>query len=84
MRLAPNIRVNAVSPGPTLKNKRQSETHLKNNGNQYNLEKVDNLKNICNSVKFLVENDNLTGQIINVDSGQRLAWKTPDIINSRE
>ena len=29
MKLAPNIRVNAVSPGPTLKNKRQSEKHFR-------------------------------------------------------
>ena len=29
MKLAPNIRVNAVSPGPTLRNKRQSEKHFK-------------------------------------------------------
>ena len=29
MKLAPKIRVNAVSPGPTLKNKRQSEKHFK-------------------------------------------------------
>ena len=29
MKLAPNIRVNGVSPGPTLKNKRQSEKHFK-------------------------------------------------------
>jgi len=35
-------------------------------------------------MKFLIENDNITGQIINVDSGQRLAWKTPDIINTKE
>jgi|TARA_B100001540_G_scaffold317698_1_gene352229 NAD(P)-dependent dehydrogenase (short-subunit alcohol dehydrogenase family) len=84
MRLAPNIRVNAVSPGPTLKNKRQSETHFKKQWKSVPLEKVVDLKNICNSVKFLVENDNITGQIINVDSGQRLAWLTPDIINSRE
>ena len=33
MKLAPNIRVNGISPGPTLKNKRQSEKHFKNNGN---------------------------------------------------
>ena len=26
---APNIRVNGISPGPTLKNKRQSERHFK-------------------------------------------------------
>ena len=29
MRLAPNIRVNGISPGPTLKNSRQSESHFK-------------------------------------------------------
>merc|ERR1711991_1053552 len=29
MKLAPNIRVNGISPGPTLKNKRQSERHFK-------------------------------------------------------
>ena len=29
MKLAPNIRVNGLSPGPTLKNKRQSEKHFK-------------------------------------------------------
>ena len=33
---------------------------------------------------FLINNNNITGQIINVDSGQRLAWQTPDIINTKE
>ena len=31
-----------------------------------------------------MRNDNITGEIINVDSGQRLAWLTPDIINVKE
>ena len=84
MKLAPNIRVNAVSPGPTLKNKRQSEKHFKKQWKSAPLKKVVKLENICNAVKFLIENDNITGQIVNVDSGQRLAWLTPDIINSKE
>ena len=84
MRLAPNIRVNAISPGPTLKNKRQSEKHFRKQWKSVPLQKAVKLENICNSVKFLIENDNITGQIINVDSGQRLAWLTPDIINSKE
>ena len=33
--------------------------------------------------KYFIYNDNITGQIINVDSGQSLAWKTPDIINNK-
>ena len=29
MSLAPNIRVNGIAPGPTIKNKRQSDKHFK-------------------------------------------------------
>ena len=84
MKLAPNIRVNAISPGPTLKNKRQSESHFKKQWKSILLKKKVNLENICETVKFLIKNDNMTGEIINVDSGQRLAWLTPDIINVKE
>ena len=84
MKLAPSIRVNAVSPGPTLKNKRQSEKHFKKQWRSTLLEKKVDTKNVSYAVKFLIKNNNITGQIINVDSGQRLAWQTPDIINSKE
>ena len=84
MKLAPNIRVNGISPGPTLKNKRQSESHFKKQWKSVLLKKKVNLDNICNAIKFLIANDNITGEIINVDSGQRLAWLTPDIINLKE
>ena len=84
MKLAPNIRVNAISPGPTLKNKRQSESHFKKQWKSFLLKKKVNLENICETVKFLIKNDNMTGEIINVDSGQRLAWLTPDIVNVKE
>tara|TARA_B100001057_G_scaffold409441_1_gene424116 strand:+ start:99 stop:854 length:756 start_codon:yes stop_codon:yes gene_type:complete len=84
MKLAPNIRVNGISPGPTLKNKRQSEKHFKKQWKSIILrEKVD-LENICNGVKFLIESKSVTGEIINIDGGQRLAWQTPDIINTKE
>ena len=84
MKLAPKIRVNAVSPGPTLKNKRQSEKHFKKQWKSTILQKKVDTKNVSSTVKFLIKNNNITGQIINVDSGQRLAWKTPDIINAKE
>jgi NAD(P)-dependent dehydrogenase (short-subunit alcohol dehydrogenase family) len=84
MKLAPNIRVNGISPGPTLKNKRQSESHFKKQWKSVLLKRKVNLENICETVKFLIKNDNITGEIINVDSGQRLAWLTPDIINIKE
>ena len=84
MKLAPNIRVNGISPGPTLKNSRQSETHFKKQWKSVILKKKVKLKNVCEGVKFLIKNDNITGEIINIDSGQRLAWNTPDIINVKE
>ena len=84
MKLAPNIRVNGISPGPTLKNSRQSDTHFKKQWKSILLKKKVKLENICEGVKFLIKNDNITGEIINIDSGQRLAWNTPDIINVKE
>ena len=39
MKLAPNIRVNGVSPGPTLRNKRQSESHFKKQWKSVHLRK---------------------------------------------
>ena len=84
MKLAPNIRVNGISPGPTLKNKRQSDSHFKKQWKSVLLRKKVDLDNICNGVKFLIENESITGEIINIDGGQRLAWQTPDIINTKE
>ena len=84
MKLAPKIRVNAISPGPTLKNSRQSEKHFKKQWKSILLKKKVDLKSISDGVKFLIKNKNITGEIINIDSGQRLAWKTPDIINTNE
>ena len=84
MKLAPHIRVNGISPGPTLKNSRQSETHFKKQWKSVLLKKKVELESICDGVKFLMKNNNITGEIINIDSGQRLAWNTPDIINVKE
>ena len=84
MKLAPHIRVNGISPGPTLKNSRQSETHFKKQWKSVLLKKKVELESICDGVKFLIKNNNITGEIINIDSGQRLAWNTPDIINVKE
>ena len=48
------------------------------------LEKKVSSENICETVKYFINNDSVTGQILSVDGGQSLAWKTPDIINTKE
>ena len=84
MKLAPNIRVNGVAPGPTIKNKRQSDKHFKKQWKSLILKEKVDPKNICETVKYFINNDNITGQIVSVDGGQSLAWQTPDIINTEE
>jgi len=84
MKFAPNIRVNGIAPGPTMKSKRQSEKHFKSQWKSTILQKQVDVNNICNLVKYFIKNDSVTGQIMSVDSGQSLGWKTPDIIRGKE
>ena len=84
MSFAPNIRVNGIAPGPTLKNKRQSEKHFRKQYLSTPLKKQVKVQEICNAVDFLIKNGSITGQVIAVDSGQSLNWQTPDIINIKE
>ena len=74
MRLGPNIKVNAIAPGPTIKSKRQTDKHFRNQVRSTLLKKSVRLEDICNSVEFLINNSSVTGQIIAVDSGQNLSW----------
>ena len=84
MSLAPNIRVNGIAPGPTLKNKRQSEKHFKKQYLATLLKKKVDVEEICNAVDFFIKNSSITGQILAIDSGQSLNWQTPDVIGSKE
>jgi len=78
MRLAPNIKVNGIAPGPTIKSKRQTDKHFRNQVKSTLLKKSVRLEDICNTVEFLVNNNSITGQIIAVDSGQNLLWNKKD------
>ena len=84
MSLAPKIRVNGIAPGPTLKNKRQSEKHFRKQYLATPLKKQVDVKEICNAVDFFIQNRSITGQVISVDSGQSLNWQTPDIMGGKE
>lgn len=84
MGLAPDIRVNAIAPGPVIKNTRQSLSHFKKQFKNTLLKQKVNEIEIFNSALYLIENKSVTGQTIFVDSGQRLNWKTKDIIGTYE
>ena len=84
MSLAPNIRVNGIAPGPTLKNKRQSQKHFRKQYMATPLKRQVDVAQICNAVDFFIRNRSITGQVISVDSGQSLNWQTPDIMGGKE
>ena len=80
MSLAPNIRVNGIAPGPTIKNKRQSDKHFKKQYLATPLKQQVDVMEICNAVDFFIKNSSITGQVLAIDSGQNLNWQTPDVI----
>ena len=84
MSLSPNIRVNGIAPGPTIKNKRQSEKHFKSQYLATPLKQQVDVNEICNAVDFFVKNSSITGQVLAIDGGQSLNWQTPDILRGKE
>ena len=84
MSLAPNIRVNGIAPGATIKNKRQSDKHFKKQYMATPLKRQTNVQEICNAVDFFIKNRSITGQVLAIDSGQNLNWQTPDIMGGKE
>ena len=84
MSLAPNVKVNGIAPGPTIKNKRQSDKHFKNQYLATPLKHQVDVKEICNAVDFFIKNSSITGQVLAIDSGQNLNWQTPDILKGKE
>lgn len=77
--LAPRIRVNAVGPGPTMINARQSEEDFRRQREATLLGTGAEPADVCAAVRYLLETPAVTGQMIAVDGGQHLAWQTPDV-----
>lgn len=78
--LAPDIRVNAIGPGPTLQGARQSESHFTRQRAATILQRGADPEDICAALGYLLDAKAVTGQLICVDGGQHLGWKTPDVL----
>jgi NAD(P)-dependent dehydrogenase (short-subunit alcohol dehydrogenase family) len=77
--LAPRVRVNAVGPGPTMKNERQSAADFNRQREATILGLGAEPQDICDAVRYLLDAPSVTGQMIAVDGGQHLIWQTPDV-----
>ena len=78
--LAPEVRVNAIGPGPTMQGIRQSAEHFDRQRRATILERGADPDDITAALAFILDAKALTGQILCIDGGQHLGWKTPDVL----
>jgi NAD(P)-dependent dehydrogenase (short-subunit alcohol dehydrogenase family) len=78
--LAPDVRVNAIGPGPTMQGARQSADHFARQRAATVLGRGAHPADITAALGFFLDSPAVTGQMIAVDGGQHLAWKTPDVL----
>jgi NAD(P)-dependent dehydrogenase (short-subunit alcohol dehydrogenase family) len=78
--LTPHIRVNAIGPGPTLQGAQQSLAHFTKQRASTVLQRGANSADITAALGFFLDAPAVTGQLVCVDGGQHLAWKTPDVL----
>jgi len=72
--LAPNIRVNAIGPGPTLRNVQQMEDDFTVQFKSIPLQQATELAEICGGIRYLLTANSLTGQMLALDGGEHLGW----------
>ncbi|NDW43841.1 SDR family oxidoreductase [Ruegeria sp. PrR005] len=78
--LTPAIRVNAIGPGPTLKGHRQSPEHFAAQRANTISGRGSNPQDITAALGYFLDAPAVTGQLLCVDGGQHLGWRTPDVI----
>jgi len=78
--LAPDIRVNGIGPGPTLASIHQTPGEFEAEAAGVPLQRSADPSEIAAALLYLIDATSVTGQMIAVDGGQHLAWRTPDIV----
>ena len=77
--MGPDIRVNAVGPGPTMRNARQSQEDFARQREATILKRGAEPADICAAIRYLLDAEAVTGQMLAVDGGQHLIWQTADV-----
>ncbi len=76
--LAPRVRVNAIGPGPTLPRRAARRSRFADVVDALLLGVDRSLREFGATIRYLWQTRSITGQMIAIDGGQHLAWKTPD------
>lgn len=81
---APNIRVNAIGPGPAMASARQAPEDFAKQTQSVLLQRGPEPEEFGATIRYLWSARSVTGQMIALDGGQHLAWETPDVANMTE
>lgn len=76
--LAPDVRVNAIGPGPTLKSIHQTDEAFAAETRATLTGEGSNPEEIVRALRYFIAATSVTGQMIAADGGQHLMWQTPD------
>ena len=76
--LAPNVRVNAIGPGPTLQSIHQSAEAFAAETAATLTGEGSSPDEIVRALRYFIAASSVTGQMIASDGGQHLMWQTPD------
>lgn len=79
--LSPHIRVNGIGPGPTLPSVHQVPGEFEAEVAGTPLARAVDPAEIAAALRYLIDAPSVTGQMIAVDAGQHLGWRTPDIVS---
>ncbi|MEO0392717.1 MAG: SDR family oxidoreductase [Pseudomonadota bacterium] len=75
--LAPNIRVNAIGPGPTLVAPGQTDKQFEAAVMTLPLQRAPSAEEFESTIDFLLTARSVTGQMIALDGGGHLGWQPP-------
>lgn len=76
---APDVRVNAIGPGPSVQSERQTPEDFQAQIDMLPLGRGPQLDEFGRAIRFLFDSPSITGQMLAIDGGQHLTWKIPGV-----
>jgi 3-oxoacyl-[acyl-carrier protein] reductase/pteridine reductase len=71
LELAPDVRANAIAPGPVLPPPEYSDEKIERTGKKTLLNRWGSPQDVVDAMLYLVNTDYVTGEVITVDGGER-------------
>lgn len=73
VQLAPDIRVNGIAPGLVLPPEGESGEYVRERAEEVPLRQSGTLEQLTKTLRFLIDNPFVTGEVIHVDGGEHLS-----------